>query len=604
MCIRDRNLFFNDLEKLIKRDGSIDLIVVTGDFVDRGGWVDNISHVEEFLSAVLEHVSAGGGSPRMVAVPGNHDIVQQQDIIMLNRKGLTEWHEGESEELRSEFWSRDDVGNRPHVKDAFAEFYSWWNEFSKPFRPSSYTEGLLPGDFSATIEKSGKKLGIVGLNSAFLQVSPDAASADLDVTQLMHATPGDHPGWIDQHSFCLLASHHPPECIHKMRLPHFDSEVAQPGWFIAHLCGDLHEGDERMVSQGGAKPRRVWRSPSLFGIQGESDRIHGYSVGEAIVIGETVSVRQMPRIAVKEPQWRFMPDSSYVTDESEATLWDPPLQVAVVESEPESAGIQNGESVGGGETEGQESRLVFLHAYPLSKHFSGRQEVLGRLRVIASEGADSTTGSQASVVVLHAIGGTGKTCLLRQLAEDLTGSQSYDAILWYSFYEARSGDESVFFQDLLEEIAPEILSESDVANAQGIQRAKRLARHLTKALHNQKILLLLDGIEVIQNDNEADSKYGHILSTHKDINELLKSVCSQTRSRAIVTSRIPLKSFGDFVGYIEMPLSHFSPEEGADLLGSIGVDGSAEELRDCSEMLAGHGSVSYTHLTLPTSDLV
>ncbi len=54
---------------------------------------------------------------------------------------------------------------------------AWWER--QPWKPEHLKAGILPGDFSATIEKNSAKLGILGLNTSFLQLIGENVSPSL-----------------------------------------------------------------------------------------------------------------------------------------------------------------------------------------------------------------------------------------------------------------------------------------------------------------------------------------------------------------------------------------------------------------------------------------
>ena len=85
---------------------------------------------------------------------------------------------------------------RQLIDAAFADYTNWWDQTTIP-KPENYTKGMLPGDFSATIEKDGLKFGIVGLNSAFLHLG-DGAEGKLavDLRQFHAACGGNGPDWV------------------------------------------------------------------------------------------------------------------------------------------------------------------------------------------------------------------------------------------------------------------------------------------------------------------------------------------------------------------------------------------------------------------------
>jgi hypothetical protein len=349
-----RETFFDDLRDQLSRTGGVDAVVVSGDFVDRGAWGTCRGIVDDFLGEVDAVLSEDGASPAFVAVPGNHDLTRTPGNAA--RALLNAWPT--EAEFREEFWSEGGSLLRKMVDEAFAPYLEWWN--STPLRrPRELRPGLLPGEFSATVESpSGLKVGLVALNSSFLTITGKNEGLDIHVRQLHESCGGDPSRWRAEHDACLLITHHPPERLSTEAREHFRTEIAYPGRFAAHLCGDLHEGAQRTESDGGAVPRRTWRGASLFGM-GEGSRIHGYSVGEIRVDagGGEGRIRQWPRRAVDRPQWRFVGDVDCRLEADEGMPAEPfPLVRAPRRPAPAPAG-----GAPGGAPDGEEREI--LEAY-------------------------------------------------------------------------------------------------------------------------------------------------------------------------------------------------------------------------------------------------
>ena len=147
-------------------------------------------------------------------------------------------------------------------------------------------KGLLPGDFAATIECKSVRIGILGLNTAALQLKGGEYKERLSLhpRQLEPLFPGGIGNWVKRHDACLLLTHHPPDWLDTEGRQVLRGEIAWPGRFALHLCGHQHESRQVLESEGGAEPRITSVGRSLFGLKewGESEkgkRYHGYSVG-------------------------------------------------------------------------------------------------------------------------------------------------------------------------------------------------------------------------------------------------------------------------------------------------------------------------------------
>ena len=180
-AIRDR--FFEDLKRLHEKCGPWDFVLFTGDLTQRAS-SEEFKKVDEFLAKLWDLFGElGSGNPALLAVPGNHDLVRprprEPEVMVLRNDWATD------RELRSEFWTEPESRYRNTVNNAFANYAEWWKRLThKP----PVQQGILPGDFSAVIEKERASLGIVGLNTAFLN-SPVATTRGNLLSILVSSNP-------------------------------------------------------------------------------------------------------------------------------------------------------------------------------------------------------------------------------------------------------------------------------------------------------------------------------------------------------------------------------------------------------------------------------
>jgi predicted MPP superfamily phosphohydrolase len=312
-AIKDR--FFEDLKSLHEKSGPWDFVVFTGDLTLRGS-KEEFLQVDEFLDNLWELLAHLGSNPLLLAVPGNHDLVWPQpdpnklpppDVIVLSQWTV---YPG----VHSEFWDDPNSLYRNTVSNAFANYAEWWERVKK--KPE-IQPGLLPGDFSVTIEKAGASLGIVGLNSTFLQLAAGEYKGKLvvDARQFQGVCGGDGPAWVKKHNACLLLTHQPPDWLTQESREHFTAEIAGNDYFSAHLFGHMHEARYVSAAMGGAAPLRCCQAASLFGLEyfgadKKPSRSHGYSAGR-IHFQETKGfLSQWPRKAERPGgQWNFAPDN-------------------------------------------------------------------------------------------------------------------------------------------------------------------------------------------------------------------------------------------------------------------------------------------------------
>ena len=188
---------------------------------------------------------------------------------------------------------------------------------------------LLPGDMAVRVSVDGLRVGVVSLNSAFLQLTGDdyQGQLDLDVRQLTNVCDGDHVRWLEEVDLAFLLTHHSPAWLEPSRLREFAADVYPPGRFYLHMCGHLHEAETTNVSVGGAEVRRTRIGASLFGLDRSVESVgrrHGYSAGQITLTPSGELLESMwPRRALpgQAGHLRFVPDHEHDLDKNQAVTW-------------------------------------------------------------------------------------------------------------------------------------------------------------------------------------------------------------------------------------------------------------------------------------------
>jgi len=308
--------FFRDLVRHNLEGAPIDLVLVTGDITNSGSDLEFAAARKFFdhLLGTLEGLQKGV-RPILLAVPGNHDLRRSVSCALANFS--EQWH---SAGRPVDWYSNPNDGRfesyRLEVKMAFAPYLNWWNKTSASLK--RLVPGQLPGDFSWTFTKDNLRLGVIGLNSAFLGLTdlPSQGKLGLGLDQFDKATSGNFAIWAQKIDVCLLLTHHPPTWLSPGSQRSLEGAlgVAQGAW---HLFGHLHLPDSSVSL---TTNERRWQGRSLFGVGtfpdefqgGIEERSHGYSIGE---IGEISAptpdgshfVRFFPRryVAKQNNQWQF-----------------------------------------------------------------------------------------------------------------------------------------------------------------------------------------------------------------------------------------------------------------------------------------------------------
>ena len=328
--------FFRDLELLHKKSGPWDLVLFTGDLT-QSGKAEEFNELGKTLERLFEKLQSLGSTPAFISVPGNHDLARPAVNAVV--RALRLW-DGDAD-FRAEFWSAPRGEYRKLIQRAFKDYEAFRG--GRPLPPGfTVKSGAMPGDLSVSFEKDGLRAGVLGLNSAFLQLEGGdyKGRLDLDARQLHAVCDGDAPDWIDRHHVAILLTHHPTDWLSARALAGFKAEIAPPGRFLVHLHGHLHEGLSASTAVAGSAVQRAVQAPSLFGLEAWGDqqiqRSHGYMAARIEASGESGVLRVWPRKLQKNlaGAWQMVPDHAFALDEDNAFTETFKLRRAVVSPSP------------------------------------------------------------------------------------------------------------------------------------------------------------------------------------------------------------------------------------------------------------------------------
>ena len=296
---------FPDLRALHAKSGHWDLVVFTGD-LSHSGKEEQFVATAKILDDIWQLINDLQPScqPVLLAVPGNHDLVRPD---ALNSDGPAYLDNYDTEATLSGSGGAG-PGLTTHFNTAFVNYTKWWNECPyRPEEPSKITPGLYPGDFAASLDIRGVKLGVVGLNSALLQLTRGDYEGKLSIhpRQFYAACPDeDGPQWAKKHDVCILLTHHPTSWLNPESQGLFAGFITDQGRFPLHLYGHQHVVDTGIKSQSGFSLKGYWQSSALMGtdeieVGGKKVRrpSYGYAVGEIALDGDQICTRFWPREA-------------------------------------------------------------------------------------------------------------------------------------------------------------------------------------------------------------------------------------------------------------------------------------------------------------------
>jgi tetratricopeptide (TPR) repeat protein len=522
-----REPFLDSLAALHERCGPWNAVLFTGDLVQSGETAQFEKMQAEVLDPLWEKLrELGSGGAVLLAVPGNHDLYRPNPHednaaidVLLEKDGF--------QRIEAKFWDQPTGQYRRVINDAFAAYSQWWDK--APHRPGTAKAGALPGDFSATFQNNGLRIGIIGLNTTFLQLAGGDYEGRLvwDARQLHAVCEGGVDAWSKQHDVCLLLTHQGPNWLTPEAREQGTTEIAPAGRFAVHLFGHQHETKITYIRSGGSRQAvRLCQGYSVFGMEKFGDppktqRAHGYTAGRIEFGEKDTHLRLWPRIATnKTRRWRFIPDQEHAELDGDEGTPAEPVAVRSRAGGPPPASATTG-TVEPVEATSAASSVVAPHStLPARRPFFGRTKDLEQVaKYLLPE--DRSWG-----VVLDGPGGVGKTALALEAAHRAP-AEHFPLKLWITAkVRELLPDGEQLLQDhrvegyyaLLSELG-RALGRDDIPKAVPADRPQ-LVRH---ALANYRALLVLDNLESFSAEER------------RRVVELLDNLPSACR--AIVTSR-------------------------------------------------------------------
>jgi hypothetical protein len=218
--------------------------------------------------------------------------------------------------------------------------------------------------------------------------------------------------------------------------------------------------------------------------------------------------------------------------------------------------------------------IKFVHSLPIPLHLASRTK---EMELITNLLRDPIS----RVLSVIAIGGTGKSTLLRHMLNVLDlRSLHFNGCLWFSFYAEPDVDR------FLTEACKYIIEDFNPIDYQSpYSKTSVLIENLEKG--KSSYLLVLDGIEVMLEDNRDTPRYGTF--KNKILGSFLKGICaSKVQSRLLITSRWSLTDLLELAGYSELSLPDLSLEAARDYMLQQGIMGDTSQIERICEHYGNH----------------
>ena len=314
-----REVFFKDLTALHKQLGKFDAVLFSGDFAQKGEDAE-FDDVIVRLKDIWAHLDTLGSTPPIICVPGNHDI-QRPNPKSPEVRMLAKWVE-EPDVLDDLFKSQEDAYFKT-VTEAFRAYDRFIQKLGSTSIPiAEGRTGVFPGDQLVRVRNDDFTVGILGLNSTWLQITGEEHLGRLcvDQRQVFRLEP-DLGNWCETNDFSVVVTHQPLDWLAPSSLEVWRREINPPGRFDMHLFGHMHEPFSESKAESGADARHSMQAPSLFGMEKLADnvttRIHGYSLLDFGVDAAGPRIRIFPRRIKNHSsgQQRFVANDDFILEE-------------------------------------------------------------------------------------------------------------------------------------------------------------------------------------------------------------------------------------------------------------------------------------------------
>lgn len=308
-----------DLKYLLGNVGPVDYVIFSGDMTQAGTpeQFDSFdSEISEFISCVEAEV---GSRPKLISVPGNHDLVRPAAIRSEALALKQYWN---SEELQGCLLQEEGRQYSDFIAEMFGPYSAWLQSSIKSgVHAQPELRGAFPGDCAYLHSSEHGTANLVTLNSAWLQVAGGnfKGKLNVDALQLIGLVGGNVDEWLSASAASILVTHHPVDWLHEQARDSWNRDICPAGRFDLHLYGHMHEHNVASVRYGGSKQRQTVQASSLFGLEGGEGRIsrvQGYSAG-AIKHDQSRFFESWPRILreMSGGDVKFVPDTSLDIDE-------------------------------------------------------------------------------------------------------------------------------------------------------------------------------------------------------------------------------------------------------------------------------------------------
>ena len=196
---------------------------------------------------------------------------------------------------------------------------------------------------------------------------------------------------------------------------------------------------------------------------------------------------------------------------------------------------------------------------------------------------DAWANQDVNVVTIVAWAGVGKSTLVNHWLGRMAAEhyRSAELVFGWSFYRQGTSGGTSSADEFLD-AALNWFGDPDPRIGTAWEKGERLA----KLVAHRRILLVLDGLEPLQ--NPPGPQEGRV--REPSLQALLRELAAFNTGLCVITTRLPVADLADHEGSSarRRDLEQLSSDAGAKLLRALGVKGHEEELRNASDEFSGH----------------
>ncbi len=216
--------------------------------------------------------------------------------------------------------------------------------------------------------------------------------------------------------------------------------------------------------------------------------------------------------------------------------------------------------------------VKYFHSSNLPANWASRNKVIDLL-------VENILNKDIRLTLVRGIGGSGKSTVVKKLMTELTERRlQLRGLFWFSFY--------------MEDDVDHFFAEAGQCFIPGFKPADYpspfvKSMMLREALSQEQYLLVLDGIETLQNTDLKSPIYGALKD--RPLRDLLLGLCvDQQNTKVIITSRDPLTELEGQRGYNDFILPLLEPDAAVDYMINAGVIGDRQEISLICERFGYH----------------